>query len=69
MDVSIPGNTQAKIYIPAANVEDVFENDVLASTAEGVQFCGIDNDRAVFAVGSGRYRFISKLTTYTQMHL
>lgn len=69
MDVSIPGNTQAKIYIPAAKAEDVFENDVLASTAEGVQFCGIDNDRAVFAVGSGRYRFISKLTTYTQMRL
>jgi hypothetical protein len=60
LDVTIPANTTATIYIPASDAESVLESGWPASTAEGVRPVGMQDETAVFQVGSGQYRFVSK---------
>ena len=61
LDVTIPANTTAIVYVPAKDAESITEGDLPAAKAEGVQLVRMDNGKAVFAVGSGQYRFASKL--------
>jgi len=61
LDVTIPTNTTATVYVPADDVEAVTESGEKIADAEAVEFLRIVNDCAVFAVGSGQYRFESKL--------
>jgi alpha-L-rhamnosidase len=61
LDVTIPANTTALVYVPAKDVGSVTEGGLPAGKAKAVQFVRIDNGKVVFAIGSGRYRFISKL--------
>lgn len=60
--VTIPPNTTATVYVPTEDVESVRESPKPAAKAEGVTFLGMDAGKAVLAVGSGRYRFASKLS-------
>jgi alpha-L-rhamnosidase len=60
LDVTIPANTTATIYIPARDAESVLESGWPASTAEGVSVVGMQDGSAVFQVGSGQYRFVTK---------
>ncbi len=60
LDVTIPANTTATIYIPAKDAESVLESGWPASTAKGVRLVGMQDETAVFQVGSGQYRFVSK---------
>lgn len=57
MNITIPVNSAAKVYIPAANSSDVTESGVLASNAVGVQYLNMDGGCAVFRVQSGVYSF------------
>jgi hypothetical protein len=57
LSVEIPVNTTAIVYVPAASGTTVFEGAVPAATAPGVQFLGMTNGTAMFAVGSGNYVF------------
>ncbi len=59
-EISIPANTTAIIYVPAENEGDVTESGREASTSEGVKFVKLENDRAIYKIGSGSYHFISK---------
>ena len=59
-DVTIPPNTTATLRVPAAHVTDVTEGGRPAAQARGVTFLGMDKNRAVFRVDSGRYQFVSK---------
>jgi alpha-L-rhamnosidase len=52
-DISIPANTTATVYIPAKSVKDVKGHGT---------FLRMEQDRAVYKVGSGDYRFISEQT-------
>ncbi|MBN2182837.1 MAG: hypothetical protein JW715_13075, partial [Sedimentisphaerales bacterium] len=61
LDVTIPANTTATVYIPATNADKVTESGRRASRAEGVELLLTDSGSAVFTVGSGRYRFESEL--------
>ena len=61
LNVTIPANTTATVYVPAANVESVKESGRTATQAEEVRFIQAENGKAVFAVGSGTYKFTSKL--------
>jgi alpha-L-rhamnosidase len=61
LDVTIPTNTMATVYVPAKDAESVTEGGLPATKAKGVRFLQMDNGKAVFAVGSGDYRFVSKL--------
>ncbi|MFH1719375.1 MAG: alpha-L-rhamnosidase C-terminal domain-containing protein, partial [Planctomycetota bacterium] len=61
LNVTIPANTTATVYVPAGSLDSVTESGRPAAKAEAVSFLRMDQDRAVFAVGSGRYQFFSKL--------
>jgi hypothetical protein len=59
LDVTIPANTTAKIYVPAKNAASVMESGKPAMSAPDVRAGGMDGGAAVFDVGSGTYHFTS----------
>jgi alpha-L-rhamnosidase len=61
LDVTIPVNTTATVYVPAKNAESVTEGGLPAAKAKAVRLLRMDNGKAVFAVGSGQYRFVSEM--------
>ncbi len=61
LDITIPANTTATVFVPAKEAAGVTEAGKPANTAEGVQFLRMENNAAVYAVGSGVYRFRSTL--------
>ena len=61
MDITIPANTTATVYVPAGSETAITESGKLATKARGVKFLRMESGAAVFAVGSGVYRFESIL--------
>lgn len=61
LDVTIPPNTRATIFVPATDAHAVQESGQPASTARGLTFLRADNGRAIFDAGSGHYQFTSEL--------
>ncbi len=59
LEVAIPANTTAMVFMPAKTAESVTEGGKPAAQANGVTFLRMENGRAVFAVASGQYKFIS----------
>lgn len=59
MDVTIPANTTATVYVPSARPAEVTESGQPSGEATGVKLLRIQEDAAVFAVGSGTYHFSS----------
>jgi alpha-L-rhamnosidase len=57
LDVTVPPNATAEVHVPAAGPEVVTEGGRPAREAEGVRFERVAGGHAVFAVGSGEYRF------------
>ena len=57
----VPPNTAATVYVPAQAAAGVTESGKPAEKAEGVKFLRMENNAAVYAIGSGSYRFQSKL--------
>jgi alpha-L-rhamnosidase len=69
MEVTIPANTTATVCVPAKDATGVAESGVkigearapAPSNVEGVKFLRMENNAAVYAVGSGTYHFESML--------
>ncbi len=61
MDVTIPANTHATIYVPATGAAAVTESGTAAAQADGVQFLRMEPNAAVFTVAPGIYQFVSTL--------
>jgi alpha-L-rhamnosidase len=61
IDITVPANTSATVYIPAKQIADVLESGKSAASAACVQALGMEGDRAVFRVESGKYRFTSSV--------
>jgi len=59
LNVVIPPNTTAQIYVPATNANAVTESGVPATNSPGVTYVGISNGYAIYAVGSGTYAWSS----------
>ena len=57
LEVTIPANTTATVYVPAVSQWDVMESGQPAHTVEGIQFVTMENGHAVFEIGSGNYHF------------
>lgn len=57
LDVHIPANTSAKIYLPAKKGDEILENGVLAHNAEGLKFRGFEDGFAVYDAACGKYSF------------
>lgn len=59
LNVGIPAGSTATVHVPAANGSPVLESGVAAAGSPGVQFLGMENGAAIYAVGSGSYVFTS----------
>ena len=60
MEVTIPANSTATVYMPTASVADVRENGKNITKVPGVTFLRMESGRAVLTVASGHYSFVSK---------
>lgn len=58
--IVVPPNTSATVYVPAQKVEDVSIDGQMGGSSPDVEFLRMENGRALFKVGSGRYEFVSK---------
>jgi alpha-L-rhamnosidase len=61
LDVTVPANATGRVYVPAPRPEAVTEvgdgKAVRAAQAASVQLVGVEGDRVVYEIGSGRYQF------------
>jgi alpha-L-rhamnosidase len=61
LDVVIPPNTTAQIYVPTTNANAITESGVFATNSPGVTYVGFSNGCAIYAVGSGHYMWSSPI--------
>ena len=59
MNITIPGNTTATVHIPTADAANITESGNTVGTVDGVKFLRMENNVALYAVGSGSYSFQS----------
>jgi alpha-L-rhamnosidase len=59
MDVTIPPNSSALVYVPGTDAGKITESGAPASSARGVKFVRAEDGAQVFEVQSGTYRFVS----------
>jgi len=57
LNVTVPANTTATVYVPAADPQSVTESGKPTAEATGVKFLRSENGAAVYEVGSGSYAF------------
>ena len=60
MEVEIPANATATIYIPSADAASITENGVLLSAIKDITVTGSENGYVVLKTGSGKYHFEAK---------
>ena len=60
MDVVIPPNTTATVYVPAKDAASVTESGHPADKTKGVKFLRMGNGRAVYEVSAGVYQFAAQ---------
>jgi len=60
LDVTIPANTTATVFVPARSAEAVLEGAARAIDSPGLEFLRLQEGAAVFAVPAGRYHFVSQ---------
>jgi alpha-L-rhamnosidase len=61
MEVTIPPNTTATVYVPATDAAAVTESGKPVAKSDGVNFLRMENNAAVYVVGSGTYQFQSTM--------
>ncbi len=57
MDIDIPANTVATVYLPCTRPETIRENNIPVDQAAGVEFKRVEGNASVYRVQSGRYQF------------
>jgi alpha-L-rhamnosidase len=60
-NVIIPPNTTATVHVPAKNEAEIMESGMPTGKANGLKYLRMENNAAVFEVGSGIYEFHSTL--------
>jgi alpha-L-rhamnosidase len=61
VDIDIPANTKATVYLPAANADMIKENGAAVSSSKDIEVAGTENGYVELKTGSGKYQFtISK---------
>jgi alpha-L-rhamnosidase len=61
LEVEIPFNTSATVFIPGKENEELFESNVHAKEAEGVEYLDFTDGMHRLRVFSGKYKFSSEL--------
>jgi len=57
MDIEIPANTTATVFVPASNKEAITENGNTVSSSKDLQVTGSENGYVILKVNSGKYHF------------
>lgn len=57
IEIAVPVNVQAEIYIPANSVDKILESGKPVKLAEHVEFARMENGYVIFNCGSGQYSF------------
>ena len=57
MDISIPANTIATVYLPAADEHAIKENGAALAAVNGLKVMGSDAGFTQLQLGSGTYHF------------
>jgi len=60
LDVTVPANCTATVYIPAQKAGSVLEGDKAADKSVGVKFLRWEDGKAMYEIGSGEFSFISQ---------
>jgi alpha-L-rhamnosidase len=61
MDLELPANTTATVYIPATSADLIKESNVSLNSARGIKVTGKDGGYVIAEVGSGKYHFVSTI--------
>lgn len=61
LDIVIPANTTATVFLPTQNAATVTENGISLTQAKNVKRLRLEENRIALAVGSGNYHFICQL--------
>jgi Glycogen debranching enzyme len=57
MNVSVPANTTALVYVPAKSASEIKEGGKVISVLKDIQVVGQNDGRIILKVGSGKYLF------------
>lgn len=60
LEIQIPANTMATVYLPGQDIAGVTEAGKGLAHAKGIKFLRKEGDRIVLAVESGAYQFVVK---------
>ena len=60
LNVTVPANTKAMVYVPSLPKNTVLENSQPAEKSTGLKFIDFRDGHAIFEAGSGNYFFESK---------
>jgi len=60
LDVTVPVSATATVFVPTSKPGSVIESNRPAATAPGVKFVRAEDGDGVFAIVSGRYRFVAE---------
>ncbi|MEK6783327.1 MAG: family 78 glycoside hydrolase catalytic domain [Bacteroidota bacterium] len=60
LDVEIPANTKASVFVPAAAAENISESGKALSTAKEISAIGKEGNYIRLEMGSGKYSFVVK---------
>jgi len=66
LDIEIPANTKATIYIPTSTTESITEGGISLSSVKDIKFIGKEGNDIVVEVGSGKYHFSSNNFTQSR---
>lgn len=61
LEVQVPANTRASVFVPAATAGEVKENGVMVTGAKDIEVRGSSNGYVELQVGSGKYQFSAPL--------
>jgi alpha-L-rhamnosidase len=59
MDIEIPANTTATVYIPGSSVESIKEAGIDLKSVKDLKVVGKEGNYIVAEIGSGKYHFVS----------
>jgi alpha-L-rhamnosidase len=62
MDVEVPVNVTALLYIPAENIAEITESGKTIEQSPHVEFVGMEDGNAILRIDSGKYSFKRDLT-------
>jgi alpha-L-rhamnosidase len=66
LDVEIPANTTADIFIPAASADAITESGKTLAGQKDLPVTGTDDQFVVVKAGSGKYHFVTKAPEKTK---